>query len=135
MMSRRRGDEAIRDGGQQGRYGRPANKQRADGACVSVRTEGPRRADGVDERWADSARAARDSWASSRRTADKRWPRDLGLDVGVTLLTLTIELHAPTSSTQKLKLIEKGGQFTYTPTIPLTCRLPQAAYVEYWSGL
>jgi hypothetical protein len=28
----------------------------------------------------------------------------------------TIELHAPTSSTQKLKLIGKGGQFTYTPT-------------------
>jgi hypothetical protein len=28
-----------------------------------------------------------------------------------------IELHAPTSSTQKLKLIGKGGQFTYTPTI------------------
>jgi hypothetical protein len=28
-----------------------------------------------------------------------------------------IELHAPTSSTQKLKLIRKGGQFTYTPTV------------------
>jgi hypothetical protein len=28
-----------------------------------------------------------------------------------------IELHAPTSSTQKLKLIGKGGQFTYTPTL------------------
>jgi hypothetical protein len=27
-----------------------------------------------------------------------------------------IELHAPTSSTPKFKLIEKGGQFTYTPT-------------------
>jgi hypothetical protein len=27
-----------------------------------------------------------------------------------------IELHAPTSSTQKLKLMMKGGQFTYTPT-------------------
>jgi hypothetical protein len=47
----------------------------------------------------------------------------------------SIELHAPTSSSQKLKLIGKGGQFTYTPTLPLTCRLPQAAYVEYWSGL
>jgi hypothetical protein len=46
-----------------------------------------------------------------------------------------IELHAPTNSTQKLKLIGKGGQFTYTPTLPLTGRLPQAAYVEYWSGL
>jgi hypothetical protein len=47
----------------------------------------------------------------------------------------SIELHAPTSSTQKLKLMRKGEQFTYTPTLPLTCRLPQAAYVEYWSGL
>jgi hypothetical protein len=27
-----------------------------------------------------------------------------------------IELHAPTSSTQKLKLLGKGVQFTYTPT-------------------
>jgi hypothetical protein len=27
-----------------------------------------------------------------------------------------IELHAPTNSTQKLKLMGKGGQFTYTPT-------------------
>jgi hypothetical protein len=51
------------------------------------------------------------------------------------LVLRTIELHAPTSSTQKLKLMRKGGQFTYTPTLPLTCRLPQAAYVEYWSGL
>jgi hypothetical protein len=50
-------------------------------------------------------------------------------------LLVPIELHAPTSSTQKLKLIGKGGQFTYTSTLPLTCRLPQAAYVEYWSGL
>jgi hypothetical protein len=50
----------------------------------------------------------------------------------------SIELHAPTSLTQKLKLTGKGGQFTYTPTLPLTCRLPQAAYVDirgYWSGL
>jgi hypothetical protein len=47
----------------------------------------------------------------------------------------SIELHAPTNSTQKFKLIGKCGQFTYTPTLPLTCRLPQAAYVEYWSGL
>jgi hypothetical protein len=30
--------------------------------------------------------------------------------------TNIIELHAPTNSTQKLKLIGKGGQFTYTPT-------------------
>lgn len=32
----------------------------------------------------------------------------------------TIELHAPISSTQKLKLKEICGQFTYTPTLPLT---------------
>jgi hypothetical protein len=32
-----------------------------------------------------------------------------------------IELHTPASSTQKLKLIGKGGQFTCTPTLPLTC--------------
>jgi hypothetical protein len=51
------------------------------------------------------------------------------------MFVISIELHAPTSSTQKLKLIGKGGQITYTPTLPLTCRLPQAAYVEYWSGL
>jgi hypothetical protein len=30
-----------------------------------------------------------------------------------------IELHAPTNSTQKLKLMGKGGQFTYTPTCPM----------------
>jgi hypothetical protein len=29
-----------------------------------------------------------------------------------------IELHAPTSSTRKLKLMGKGEQFTYTPTLP-----------------
>jgi len=29
-----------------------------------------------------------------------------------------IELHAPTSSTQKLKLMGRGGQFTYIPTLP-----------------
>ena len=28
-----------------------------------------------------------------------------------------IELHAPTSSTQKLKLMGRGGQFTYIPTV------------------
>ena len=27
-----------------------------------------------------------------------------------------IELHAPTNSTQKLKLMGRGGQFTYTST-------------------
>jgi len=42
----------------------------------------------------------------------------------------SIELHAPTSSTQKLKLMGRGGQFTYIPTLPLTCRLPQASDVE-----
>ena len=37
---------------------------------------------------------------------------------GKRLLTKkTIELHAPTSSTQKLKLMGRGGQFTYIPTI------------------
>jgi len=41
-----------------------------------------------------------------------------------------IELHAPTSSTQKLKLMERGGQFTYIPTLPLTWRLPQTSDVE-----
>jgi hypothetical protein len=47
----------------------------------------------------------------------------------ITLL-LSIELHAPTSSTQKLKLMGRGGQFTYIPTLPLTWRLPQASDVE-----
>ena len=28
-----------------------------------------------------------------------------------------IELHAPTSSTQKIKLMWRGGQFTYIPTV------------------
>jgi len=36
----------------------------------------------------------------------------------------SIELHAPTSSTQKPKLMGKGGQFTYTPTLWLPhCQL------------
>jgi hypothetical protein len=52
----------------------------------------------------------------------------------INLSIFPIELHAPTSSTQKLKLMRKGGQCTYTPTRPLTCRLPHAAYVEIWSG-
>jgi len=42
-----------------------------------------------------------------------------------------IELHAPTNSTQKLKLMGRGGQFTYIPTLPLTWRLPQTSDVEY----
>jgi hypothetical protein len=51
------------------------------------------------------------------------------------LLLMPIELHAPTSSTQKLKPMSKGGQFTYTQTPPpLTCRLPQAPYVEIGAG-
>jgi hypothetical protein len=41
------------------------------------------------------------------------------------LLLMPIELHAPTSSTQKLKPMSKGGQFTYTQTPPLTCKLPR----------
>jgi len=39
-----------------------------------------------------------------------------------------IELYAPTSSTQKLKLMGRGGHFTYTPTttqVPLQITLPQ----------
>jgi len=41
-----------------------------------------------------------------------------------------IELNAPTSSTQKLKLMGRGEQFTYIPTISLTWRLPQTSDVE-----
>ena len=33
------------------------------------------------------------------------------------LLKIYIELHAPTNSTQKLKLMGRGGQFTYIPTV------------------
>jgi len=40
---------------------------------------------------------------------------------------IIIELHAPTSSTQKLKLMGRGGQFTYIPTLP--------PHVEAPSGL
>ena len=32
-----------------------------------------------------------------------------------------IELHAPTSSTQKLKLMGRGGQFTYIPIVWHAC--------------
>ena len=46
------------------------------------------------------------------------------------LNTKAIELHAPTSSAQKLKLMGRGEQFTYIPTLPLTWRLPQASDVE-----
>jgi len=39
------------------------------------------------------------------------------------------ELHAPTISTRKLKLMERGGQFTYTPTsftfLNLLCGSPK----------
>jgi hypothetical protein len=48
---------------------------------------------------------------------------------------VAIELQAPTNSTQKLKLSGKGRQFTYIPTLPLTCRLLQAAYVDIEVGL
>jgi hypothetical protein len=41
-----------------------------------------------------------------------------------------IELHALTSATQKLKLMGRGGQFPYIPTLPLTWRLRQASDVE-----
>lgn len=40
-----------------------------------------------------------------------------------------IELLAPTSATQKLKLTGRCAQFTYTPTLPLTWRLPQVSDV------
>jgi hypothetical protein len=41
-----------------------------------------------------------------------------------------IKLHAPARSTQKIKLVERGVQFTYIPTLPLTSRLSRASYVE-----
>jgi hypothetical protein len=47
---------------------------------------------------------------------------------------VTIELHAPTSSTKKLKLTRKGGQFTYTPTVTNftdTCHSPQGMSRPY----
>jgi hypothetical protein len=47
---------------------------------------------------------------------------------------IIIELHAPTSSTQKLKLIGKGEQFTYTPTIILgqsQWRGPSHSYQDF----
>lgn len=43
---------------------------------------------------------------------------------------LSIQLHAPTSSTQKIKLLERGEQFTCILTLPLTWRLPQASSVK-----
>jgi hypothetical protein len=47
----------------------------------------------------------------------------------------TIKLHAPTNSTQKLKLIGGGGQFTYIIlTLPLTSSLFWVSDVEYRSG-
>jgi hypothetical protein len=47
-----------------------------------------------------------------------------------TVIFIHIKLHAPTSSTQKLKLVRRGEQFTYIPTLPLTWRLPQTSDVE-----
>ena len=44
---------------------------------------------------------------------------------------LFIEFHAPTSSTQKLKLMGRDGQFTYIPTLPLTWRLPICILLSY----
>jgi hypothetical protein len=43
-----------------------------------------------------------------------------------------IELHAPTSSTQKLKLMGRGGQFTYIPTRNMRTR--NRVRTETWSG-
>jgi hypothetical protein len=39
-----------------------------------------------------------------------------------------MELHASTNSTQKLKLIGKGGQFTYAPTIAIDRNLQVLNY-------
>jgi len=39
----------------------------------------------------------------------------LSIGNNLPLCTENIELHAPTSSTQKLKLIGRGGQFIYIP--------------------
>lgn len=44
-------------------------------------------------------------------------------------------MHAPTNSTEKLKVIGKSGKFTYTATLAIACRLPQAPYVKNWCGL
>ena len=35
-------------------------------------------------------------------------------------IILSIELHSPTNSIQKLKLMGRGGQFTYTSTMLIT---------------
>jgi hypothetical protein len=43
---------------------------------------------------------------------------------------MSIKLYAPTNSTQKFKLMGRGGQFTYIPTLSLTWRLPQASDME-----
>jgi hypothetical protein len=46
-----------------------------------------------------------------------------------------IELHAPTSSTQKFKLMGNDGAIhLYSNTPPHVCRLPQAAYVDIGVG-
>jgi hypothetical protein len=47
---------------------------------------------------------------------------------------LFLQLHAPTSSTQKVKLVGKSGQYTYTSTLSLTWRLPRAAHVDIVMG-
>jgi hypothetical protein len=49
-------------------------------------------------------------------------------------MVICIELYAPTNSTKELKLMRNGGQFTYALTIALTCRLPQAAYMDIGVG-
>jgi hypothetical protein len=55
----------------------------------------------------------------------------LSIENYLPLCTENIELHAPTSSIQKRKLMGRGGQFTYIPTLPLTWRLPQTLDMEY----
>ena len=46
------------------------------------------------------------------------WPPWLGIEDPDHQTTVAIELHAPTNPTQKLKLMGRGGQFTYIPTLP-----------------
>jgi len=48
---------------------------------------------------------------------------------------ISIELHAPTSSTQKLKLMGRGGQFTLYSNTPPHVQAPSGRIRGDWSGL
>ena len=48
---------------------------------------------------------------------------------------ITIELHAPTSSTQKLKLMGRGGQFTYIPTLPFSSSSSSSSLIQRYAAL